>query len=103
MAKFKYDVVIEAVHYTRDGKVEWVRGYERRGPTFSDYRLFQRSELVSLLKAGKRFIAGRRVEKLASTFEVTQPLRLVQSGDNEVLATGQQQPRRDLLDGVPIL
>ena len=103
MAKQKFDGVIEAVHYTVDGQVEWVRAYERRGATFSDHVLISRQELVNKLKAGKQYLTGRRKAYLASTFDLSQPVRLVPQDGHEVLAVGEAQAKRDHLDGVPVI
>jgi hypothetical protein len=80
MAGPKYDGIVEAVHYKPDGQVDWVRVFERRGPTFSDYLILKRDALVSRLKAGKKFMVGRRVPTMASTFEVSSPVKLVTAG-----------------------
>lgn len=103
MAKQKYDGVIEAVHYAPDGCIEWVRAYERRGPTFSDYVLLPRQALIERLKAGKRILVGKRLIHLASTFEVTQPVHLVQNDGQEVVVVGEAQDSLDHLEGVPVI
>jgi hypothetical protein len=103
MAKPKYDGVVEAVHYQPDGQVAWVRAYLRRGPTFSDRILLDRERLIGDLKAGKRYLAGKRIPLMASTFEVSDPLRIVEVDGQEVLVTGDYQVRRDHLEGVPVL
>ena len=103
MAKPNYDGVIEAVHYRPDGQVDWVRAFERRGPTWSDYVILKRDTLVQKLKAGKKFVAGRRIPQLAGTFEVFAPVRLAADGGQEVLVTGEQNARQDRLEGVPFL
>ena len=77
MAKQKFDGIIEAVHYAKDGQVVWVRAYERRGSTFSDHILISRQELVNRLKAGKLYLTGQRKEFLASTFDSAQPVHLL--------------------------
>ncbi len=103
MAKPKFDVVIEAVRYKADGEVDWVRAYERRGPTFSDLVLIGRAAVIERLKAGQRFVVGRRVSQMASTFEVSGTLRLVRNNGSEVLVTNDNPADRDKLDGVPVL
>ena len=103
MGKQKFDVVVEAVRYRPDGQVEWVRGYERRGDTFTDLVLIPREALVERLKAGEVFIAGRRISQMASTFEVTTPLRLVHQNGQDLIVTESGQPARDDLAGVPLL
>lgn len=103
MAKPKFDGVVEAVHYKPDGQVDWVRTYLRRGPTFSDYILLDRQTLIEHLKAGKRYFAGERVPQMASTFQMTQPLRVVTRDGKEILVTGDTQVDQDRLEGVPLL
>jgi hypothetical protein len=103
MAKPKIDGVIEAVRYNPQGQVKWVRAYVRRGPTYSDRVLLDRQELIDLLKAGKSFVSGVRIEHLASTFELGKPVHLVQDDGQEVLVTDETRSNQDRLEGVPIL
>jgi hypothetical protein len=103
MAKQKFDGVVEAVHYSPDGQIKWVRVYLRRGPTFTDRILLDRDALVGQIRAGKKFMAGRRVEFMAGTFEVSRPVQLMNSGGREILVTEQTQSDRDCLENVPII
>jgi hypothetical protein len=103
MAKKKFDGVVEAVRYKPNGEVDWVRAYERRGATFSDYVLLDRQTLVQRLKSGKRYLAGKRLPYLAGTFEVSSPLRLVNAGGKEILVTDEVQSSQDRLEGVPLI
>ena len=103
MAKLKYDGVVEAAHYERDGQLVWVRAFERRGATFSDWVLIPRQELVKRLKAGKKYYAGKRIEFKASTFEVTAPLRLVKQSGSEYITSGEPRPGVDNLENVPVV
>ena len=66
MAK-KFDGVIEAVHY-KNGQIEAVRVFERRGATFSDRIMVARKELLERLKNGQKFVVGKRKEFMASPF-----------------------------------
>ena len=95
----KFDVVIEAVRY-KGGKIEMVRGYERRGPTFSDRVLLDRKTVLERLKDGKKFVTGQRKEFLASTFEVGKPVKLVGQDGKQVVTT-LPEGNRDELEGVP--
>ena len=97
----KFDAVVEAVRYTPDGQVEWVRVYERRGPTFSDRVLVKRSDLIEQLKAGKKFVVGTRVEYEASTFKVSDPIKVVSHQGEDVLVVGNGASEKDNLAGVP--
>ncbi len=103
MAKQTFDAVIEAVHYLPDGKIAWVRGYERRGPTFSDRVLFPREILIQRLKSGKRFVTGQRVANMASTFDVATPIKLVQKDGQDFVVTEAQDTGKDCLVGVPLI
>ena len=103
MPRQKFDGVVETVHYKLNGEVDWVRAYERRGPTFSDHLLIDRATLVQRLKEGKRYVVGCRIPRMASTFEVTQPLRLIITDGAEVLVVGENQTKHDYLDGVPVI
>jgi hypothetical protein len=103
MPKQKLDGVVQAVHYTPDGQVEWVRAYLRRGPTFSDRVQLDRQTLVANLKAGKRYFAGQPVPRMASTFQLSEPLQILEKEGRVVLVTGNRRADRDRLDGVPVI
>jgi len=103
MAQKKYDGVIEVVRYAPEGKISEVRIYERRGPTFSDRVLISRMELLQRLRAGKKFGVGKREEFMASTFKVSNDVRLAGSRGQEVIvAGGTKSTERDDLQGVPL-
>ncbi len=101
MAKAKFDGVVEAVHYKPNGEVDWVRAYVRHGPTFSDYVLIDRQSLIERLKAGKKYMAGKRIRYKASTFEVTSPVRVLRREGKEILVINGDRAEADHLDGVP--
>jgi hypothetical protein len=103
MGRQKIDGVIEGVRYKPNGEVEWVRAYERRGPTYSDHILLQREALIEKLKAGKKYMVGSRKTLLASTFEVGSPVRLIKAGDREILVSGDLQANQDRLVGAPVI
>jgi len=100
MAKISFDGLIEAVHYSEYGQIEWVRAYERRGATFSDVVLIQRAELVSRLKKGLKFATGQRKEFMGSTFGASKAVRLVNPGD---IITNNPNTSRDQLEDVPLI
>ena len=102
MAEKKFDAIIEAVRYTRNGQIEFVRAYERRGATFSDSVLLDRKTLLERLKSKKQFVTGQRKELKASTFTRERDIQLVKSGDKEWIAT-RADASRDELEGVPVL
>jgi hypothetical protein len=95
----KFDVVIEAVRY-KNGRIELVRGYERRGATFSDHILMDRKTLLERLKEGKRFVTGQRKEFLASTFDVGKSVKLAGQDGKQVVTT-LPTAEHDELEGVP--
>ena len=95
----KFDAVIEAVRY-KNGKIELVRAYERRGATFSDRILLDRKSLLERLQGGKRVVTGQRKEFLASTFEVGKPVKLV-GADGKQVVTTLREADHDELEGVP--
>jgi hypothetical protein len=103
MAKPKIDGVIEAARYNPDGQIKWVRAYLRRGPIYSDRILLDRQLLINELKSGKRFMAGERVEQMASTFRLGKPIRLEQRNSQEIVVAGETQANQDQLEGVPII
>ena len=104
MAQKKYDIILEAVRYSPDGSILFARGYQRRGDTYSDIRLFSRDELIQSLKNGKRIGVGKRQPFLASTFEIYEPVTLSKNNDHPILLTrSQTNGSRDYLKGVPIL
>jgi hypothetical protein len=103
MEKIKYDGVIEAVHYNENGQVEWVRAYERRGSAFSDTVLLDRGTLIEQLKAGKIFFIGQRIAYMGNSFEVSQPVRIIEVNGKEILVSGDMTSEQDCLEGAPII
>lgn len=98
----KYDGVIEAVRYDADGRIDVVRVYERRGPTWSDMILMKRDVLVERMRSGKKFYSGRRIPRLGGTFELAAELRLAGKPGQEVVVTRSSKAECDRLDGVPV-
>jgi hypothetical protein len=98
MPRKKIDGVIEAVRYTPDGIIDFVRAYERRGAIWSDNLLLQRAELVERIAKGKKFFTGWRKVSFGSQFEAGEPVKF----DNNVVTTGDRSGGRDLLNGVPV-
>jgi hypothetical protein len=86
MAK-KFDGVIEAVRY-KNGQIEVVRVFQRRGATFSDRIMVARKELLERLKNGQKFVVGKRKEFMASTFDVQdRPLQVLDRNGSEIITT----------------
>lgn len=96
MASIKFDVLIEAVRFAEDGRIDLVRAFERRGATFSDNILINRADLVTRLKSGQKMITGSRKEYLGSTFNTQKVVKL--SGDN--ISTNPTS-KTDMLESVP--
>ena len=103
MAKLKFDGVVEAVRYSSAGQVDWVRAYERRGAAFSDHVLINREDLIARLKAGKRFLTGKRIAYLGGSFETAKPLLLSARDGRETIHTEGSVAEGDHLDGVPLI
>lgn len=99
MAK-KVDGVIEAVRY-RDGRIEVVRAFERRGSAYSDRILIPRHELLEKLKGGRKFVLGQRKEFLAGTFETGKPVQVVSRAGQDFIST-RGDADRDELEQAPV-
>jgi hypothetical protein len=97
----KFDGLIEAVRY-KNGRIEFVRAYERRGATFSDRILLNRRSLLERLEHGQRFVTGRRREFMASTFEVGPEVKILGVNGQAVLST-HPGSGQDELEGVPVI
>ena len=98
MTRTKMDGVIEAVHYTADGKIAIIRVYERHGVVWSDQILLNRNELSERLMQGKRFVVGVRKNNLGSIFETGTRVYEIEGN----IVTEGQTSVRDLLTGVPV-
>jgi hypothetical protein len=98
-----YDGVVEAVRFTSGGKIQFVRAYERRGPTFSDHVLLDRAALVERLKSGKRFVTGQRIPNRGSEFKIADEVKLLDTPKGEALISGDTASQKDDLKGVPVL
>ena len=100
MAK-KFDGVIEAVRY-KNGQIEVVRAFERRGATYSDRVMVTRKQLLERLKNGQKFVIGKRREFLASTFDVQgNPVQVVHRDGMEIIAT-RKDADHDELEQAPV-
>jgi hypothetical protein len=97
MAKPKVDGIIEAVRYDPDGHISLARVYTRRGAVWGDNMVFDRKQLAEQIKLGKRFMTGRRIPYLGSSFETGKPVKL--SGEH--IVTG-ESAGQDHLSGIPI-
>ena len=102
MADKKFDGVIEAARYTRNGQIDFVRAYERRGFGFSDRVLLDRKTLLERLKARKRFVTGERKEFWGGTFERGREVQLVTHDERDLVST-RADATEDTLEGVPMI
>ena len=99
MAK-KFDGVIEAVRY-KNGHIEVVRAFQRRGAAFSDRVLIARKELLERLKDGKKFVTGKRREGFGGMFEQGQPVQVVSRDGQDFIST-RTDANQDELEQVPV-
>ena len=100
MAK-KFDGVIEAVRY-KNGQIEVVRAFERRGAAFTDRVMLNRQEFLDRLKKGKTYFVGKRKEFLAGTFEVQEkPVKVLDRNGKEIIAT-RAEAEQDELEQAPV-
>ena len=100
MAK-KFDGVIEAVRY-KNGQIEIVRAFERRGAAFTDRIMLNRHEFLDRLKKGKKYFIGKRKEFLAGTFEVQdKPVQVLDRNGQEIIST-RAEADHDELEQAPV-
>jgi len=99
MAK-KIDGIIEAARY-KNGQIVVVRGYERRGASFSDRVLIERKDLLERLKDGKQFLTGVRKKFWGGTFEDGKAVKVVSNG-NKVFISTRDGADRDELEETPV-
>ena len=97
----KFDGVIEAVRYSRNGQISLVRVYERRGVTFSDRVLLDRKTLSERIKDRKIFVTGQRKEYWGSTFETGKQVKLTTNNGKDFLSTSETSSQRDELEETP--
>ncbi len=103
MSKINYDGVLEAAHFKPDGQLDWVRVYQRMGPIFTDRIILSRQAFVEQLKRGTRYMVGERILNMGGKFNVSQPVRLLKRGGEEVIVVGDGRATQDELAGVPII
>jgi hypothetical protein len=103
MTNQKFDGVIEAVHYSTEGRVKWVRAYLRRESAWGDWVLIDRQELIDEIKSGKRMAIGKRVDFMAGTFDIGSSVQLAGQPGNEVLVISNSAAECDNLEGAPLL
>lgn len=95
MAK-KFDGVVEAVRY-KNGQIEVVRAFERRGSAFTDRVMLNRHEFLNRLKKGKKYFVGQRKEFMAGTFEVQdKPVQVLDRNGQEIISTHSEASHDEL-------
>jgi hypothetical protein len=100
MAK-KFDGVIEAVRY-KNGRIEVVRAFERRGAAFTDRVMLDRKEFLERLKKGRKFLVGTRKEFMAGTFDVQEkPVQVLGRDGKEIIST-RAEADHDELEQAPV-
>jgi hypothetical protein len=78
-----YDVVLTAVRYAPEGRVELARGYARRGVVWGDRKLFDRNQILDLVAQKKKIATGIAAET-PGDFEVWEDVtsRSQEDGDS---------------------
>jgi len=100
MAK-KFDGIVEAVRY-KNGQIEVVRAFERRGAAFTDRIMLKRDEFLERLKKGKKYFVGKRKEFLAGTFETQdKPVQVLTRDGQEIIST-RAEAEQDELEQAPV-
>jgi hypothetical protein len=100
MAK-KFDGIVEAVR-SKNGQIESVRVFERRGAAFSDRIILNRQEFLDRLKKKKKYFVGSRKEFLAGTFEIQdKPIQIVSREGKELIST-RPDAAHDELEQAPL-
>lgn len=80
----KLDVVLEAVRYTEQmSRLNCARGYKRVGYVWSDKLIFDRNNLVEMLKSKKRVVCGHPAE-IHGDFEVYGRLQYEGGGEHGI-------------------
>ena len=101
MAKIKYDGIVEAVRLDEDGQVQTARIFERHGQIFTDRFLVDRDDLIKRIKSGQKFMTGKRLYKMGSTFHTGEDVHVVSSKGNEILVVGSGEAEKDAIQSIP--
>lgn len=103
MFRRKIDGVIEAVRYTPDGPIDWVRFYERRDMAYSDVLILNRDELLKRLDAGLLFYTGKRKQYQGNAFETERKVITKEKNGERIILTEGADAEQDHLEGVPLV
>jgi ABC-type ATPase involved in cell division len=92
IAKKKLDVVLEAIRIEEGSrKIQFIRGFRRRGVVWGDWQLFDTSEVVDFLRSGLRVATGRP-GSLQGDFEIIAKVQLHgKNGDQKLIVEGDEQ------------
>jgi hypothetical protein len=101
--KKKYDGVVVAAHFSADGKIDWVRAFERHGFVFSDRFNMDRETLVQKIKEGKKFKIGQRLTYMGNDFKTGEDIRLIEQNGENIIVAGPYQNAKDDLGNIPII
>jgi len=100
-ARKDFDLIVIAARYqAEDGLLNIAQAYERRGPIWGDVKLLERSQIVELIKSGRRIVIGSLAE-LPGDFDVIGSLNLLAENGSERLVVGEGTPQVDELQ-VPL-
>ncbi|MEJ2550230.1 MAG: hypothetical protein P8Z42_13965 [Anaerolineales bacterium] len=81
----KLDVLLEAVRYGEgEPRLQCARGYKRKGFVWSDVLLFDRQQLVDMLKSKKKVACGRPTA-IDGDFEVYGKIQYRGNGGDSIL------------------
>lgn len=100
MAK-RVDGIVDAVRFSNEGEIEFVRVYKRRGAVFSDRILLSRGELIDQLRKRKRYFTGTRKPLMGTTFAVGEAVKLSGKKEATRVIVGNAASESDSLPGVP--
>lgn len=91
--------VIDAVHYLTNGKIGFVRLYERRGAVWSDHLIVNRDDLVASIRTGNKYATGKRKNYLGSSLVIDSEIMI----NHDWISTEDNISACDQLLGVPMI
>lgn len=103
MFRRKIDGVIEAVRYTPEGDIDWVRFYERRDMAYSDVLILDRDGLLERLDKGQLFYTGKRKQYQGNSFNTAKKVITKEVNGRTVILTEGADAEQDQLEGVPLV
>jgi hypothetical protein len=91
-----YDIVLTAVRYEPEGKVNLARGYARRGVVWGDYKLYDRNQILDLV-AQKKKVATGIPAKTPGDFEVWEDVKSLSQADGDSIYVAEPPATGDAL------